>query len=155
MGTYRACELQPPYPGGASERSCGPCPAGSFCPGLGLSSPISYCVVGSECFWDLRTSSPMAFLCPQVPPQGLQGGAQFPRLGESRDPHPGFNLESSNGVPQVGFWCLVGGPSILPSPRSSLSNAHPPLPASWPPVLQSPWPEPAGRKDNAQTFLSS
>ncbi|XP_034519661.1 signal peptide, CUB and EGF-like domain-containing protein 3 [Ailuropoda melanoleuca] len=51
--------------GGASEGSCGPCPAGSFCPGLSLSSPISSCVAGSECSWNLRTSSSMAFLCPQ------------------------------------------------------------------------------------------
>lgn len=103
--------------GGASEGSCGPCPAGSFCPGLGLSSPISSCVAGSECSWDLRTSSSMAFLCPQVPPQERQEGAWSPRLAEARDPHPGFKLEPSNCRPQAGFWCLVGGTLTLLSSR--------------------------------------
>lgn len=134
-----------PIQGGASEGSCGPCPAGSFCPGLGLSSPISSCVAGSECSWDLRTSSPMAFLCPQVSSQELQEGAWSPRLGEARDPHPGFKLESSGCGPQA---------STLPFPRSQFFLQCP-HPASWPPVPQSPWPEPAGRKDNALTFLST
>ena len=131
-------------PGGTSEQSCRPCPAGSFCPSLGLSSPPGSCVAGSECPSDPRASSPMAVLCPQVPPRERRERAQAPRPGEARDPRLGFRLERS--VPHRG-----GLTSPSPRPRSSPQL---PLPAPWPPALQSPGPEPARRKDKALTHPS-
>lgn len=74
----RAHVLLPPSPGGISKGSCEPCPAGSFCPSLGLSYPTGSCVAGSECPLDIVASSPMALPCPQVPPQELREGAQSP-----------------------------------------------------------------------------
>ncbi|XP_042853857.1 multiple epidermal growth factor-like domains protein 11 [Panthera tigris] len=111
----RAHEVQPPYPGGTSEGSCGPCPAGSFCPGLGLSSPISSCVAGSECPWDLRTSSPMAVLCPQG--HFCQPGSAWPVLCHQGEYQPSLGSDSCLLCPP-GFHCPHPGtrmPRLCPA----------------------------------------
>ncbi|XP_033615749.1 multiple epidermal growth factor-like domains protein 6 [Fukomys damarensis] len=51
-----------PCTGGTSERSCGLCPAGFFCPGLGLSSATRSCMTDSD--WPLE---PTVLPCPQAP----------------------------------------------------------------------------------------
>lgn len=65
-----ACALPPLHPGGTSEASCKPCPAGSFCPGRGLSPPTGPCAAGPKCPSDPAACGPVAHPCPQVLPRG-------------------------------------------------------------------------------------
>ena len=74
--------------GGVSEESCKPCPAGSFCPSLGLGSAPGSCAAGSQCPLDARAPSPTALLCPQVPPWARKEGTQAP-------PRPSLKQELS------------------------------------------------------------
>lgn len=74
---HRACALLPPHPGGTSEASCKPCPAGSFCPGQGLCPPTGPCAAGPKRPSDPAACGPAALPCPQVPPGGHR-----------RDPRP-------------------------------------------------------------------
>ncbi|XP_044928344.1 SCO-spondin isoform X2 [Mustela putorius furo] len=120
MGTTRSS------PGGTSEESCGPCPAGSFCPGLGLSSPISACVAGSKCSWDLRTSSPMAFLCPQG--HFCQPGSAWPAPCHQGEYQPSLGSDTCLSCPP-GFHCPHPGTKM---PRLCPAHAYCPT-GTWSP----------------------
>lgn len=77
---HRACSFPPPHPGGTSKESCKPCPAGSFCPGRGLSLPTGSCAAGSKCPLDPAACGPTALPCPQVPPGGHRRDPRPPGL---------------------------------------------------------------------------
>lgn len=102
----------PLSPGGVSEESCRPCPAGSFCPSLGLDSAPGSCVASSECPLDARAPSPTTLLCPQVPPWAQQEGTQAP-------PRPGLR-QGLSGPHRWGCSSVSQTPLCSPATPSSL-----------------------------------
>nr|XP_012594637.1 multiple epidermal growth factor-like domains protein 6 [Microcebus murinus] len=118
-------------PGGTSERSCGPCPAGSFCPSLGLGSPTGPCMANSSCPSDPRASSPTALPCPQG--HFCQPGAAWPALCHRGHYQPSLGSDTCIPCPP-GFYCPHPG-SIAPR----LCPAHAYCPAgTWSPSLCPP-----------------
>ncbi|XP_019507862.1 PREDICTED: SCO-spondin-like [Hipposideros armiger] len=146
-------------PGGISEGSCEPCPAGSFCPSLGLSDPTGSCVAGSECPLDPAASSTMALPCPQPP--GLLHSSS-----PARRKHNAATLLSPWAPQPCSAWlsevplCVQCPGSLLPA-RGCLACPMPPrgVPALpglryLPPV--SSWLSlPASRHQSAQALPST
>nr|XP_019605134.1 PREDICTED: signal peptide, CUB and EGF-like domain-containing protein 3 [Rhinolophus sinicus] len=113
-------------PGGISKGSCEPCPAGSFCPSLGLSYPTGSCVAGSECPLDIVASSPMALPCPQG--HFCQPGAAWPAVCHRGGYQPSLGSDTCLRCPP-GFHCPHPG-TIVPR----LCPAHTYCPAgTWSP----------------------
>ncbi|XP_021231889.1 SCO-spondin-like isoform X4 [Numida meleagris] len=112
--------------GGTSLESCVPCYPGSFCAGVGLSSPTGPCTEGFYCPANFSSFSPTAFICPKG--HFCQSGAAHPT------PCPAGQYQPAKGsascIPcQRGFYCqeLVAG-----DPRSCPPHAYCPTGTQFP-----------------------
>ncbi|KAM8989363.1 uncharacterized protein PRD47_016786 [Ara ararauna] len=100
--------------GGASPESCVPCYPGSFCAGVGLSSPTGPCAEGFYCPVNSSSVSPTAFPCPKG--HFCSSGAAHPM------PCPAGEYQPARGsaacIPcQRGFYCqepVAGDPKRCP-----------------------------------------
>nr|XP_023477726.1 multiple epidermal growth factor-like domains protein 11 [Equus caballus] len=123
--------FDPPYPGGISEGSCRPCPAGFFCPSLGLSSLTGSCVTLSKCPSDPRASSPTALPCPQG--HFCQPGAARPAPCHRGEYQPSLGSDTCLLCPP-GFYCPHAGTGV---PRLCPAHAYCPA-GTWSPRLCPP-----------------